>query len=287
MAHTHSSRTHHATTHVADSTGQAEILDLDAEVLAESTAAIAAWLPVQAAPRSIVDLGSGTGAGTFTLLSHFPDAHVTAVDSSVEHLRRLHNKACATGVLERVNTVAADLDAADWPDLGAPDLVWASASMHHMADPVRVLGKVHDALEPGGLFAVVELAGLPRFLPETAPAERPGLEERCHAATAHFHAEHVPHRGADWGPMLTSAGFTVEGVRTFTATIEGSRTPAVGRYALAVLQRLRHGVAGTISAEDLTALDRLLETDGPHSILRHGDLALRTERTVWAARRTS
>ncbi|MBF6340838.1 class I SAM-dependent methyltransferase [Nocardia abscessus] len=287
MAHTHSSRTHHATTHVADSNGQVEILDLDAEVLAEYTTAIAAWLPVQAAPRSIVDLGAGTGAGTFTLLAHFPDAHVTAVDSSVEHLRRLRDKACATGELERVDTVAADLDAADWPDLGAPDLVWESASMHHMADPVRALGKVHDALAPGGLFAIVELAGLPRFLPETRPADRPGLEERCHAATAHFRAEHVSHRGADWGPMLTSAGFTVEGVRTFTANIEGSRTPAVGRYALAVLQRLRHGGAGTISTEDLTALDRLLDTGSPHCILRHDDLALRTERTVWAARRAS
>lgn len=287
MAHTRSSSTRHATPHVADATGQAEILDLDAEVLAESTTAIAAWLPVQAAPRAIVDLGSGTGAGTFTLLAHFRDAHVTAVDSAVEHLRRLRDKACATGVLERVDTVAADLDAADWPDLGTPDLVWASASMHHLADPVRALGKVRDALEPGGLLAVVELTGPPRFLPDTAPADRPGLEERCHAATADFHAEHVPHRGSDWGPMLTSAGFTVEGVRTFTADIEGSRTPAVGRYALATLQRLRHSVAGTISTEDLTALDRLLDTGSPHSILRHADLALRTERTVWTARRTS
>ncbi|WP_330232894.1 class I SAM-dependent methyltransferase [Nocardia sp. NBC_00508] len=287
MAHTHSNSIHHATPDVAASAGQAEILDLDAEVLAEYTTAIAAWLPVQAAPRSIVDLGSGTGAGTFTLLAHFPDAHVTAVDSSVEHLRRLRDKACATGMLERVDTVAADLDAAEWPDLGAPDLVWASAAMHHIADPVQALGKVHDALEPGGLFAVVELAGLPRFLPVTAPADRPGLEERCHATTAHFDAEHVPHRGADWGPMLTSAGFTVDGVRTFTVNIAGSRTSAVGRYALAALQRLRHSVAGAVATEDLAALDRLLDIDSPHNILRRDDLALRTERTVWVARRAS
>ncbi|MFF2082588.1 class I SAM-dependent methyltransferase [Nocardia sp. NPDC058176] len=282
MAHTHSP-THHP---AAAAETQAEILDLDAEVLAEYATAIAAWLPVRTAPHEIVDLGSGTGAGTFTLLAQFPDAHVLAVDSSVDHLRRLRDKACATGVLERVHTLTADLDAADWPDLGTPDLVWASASMHHLADPARALRKVHDALEPGGLFAVVELAGLPRFLPATAPADRPGLEERCHAASAHFHAEHVPHRGADWGPMLTAAGFTVEGTRTFAVDLAGAGNPAIGRYALTALRRVRHSVADTIAAEDLAALDRLLDPDSPHSILRRDDLALRTERTVWAARRT-
>ncbi|WP_040841452.1 class I SAM-dependent methyltransferase [Nocardia brevicatena] len=287
MAHTHSTSTRHTTPHVADSAVQAEILDLDAEVLAEYTTAIAAWLPLQTAPREIIDLGAGTGAGTFTLLEHFPDAHVTAVDSSVDHLRRLRDKACTAGLLEQVDTIAADLDAPDWPHLGTPDLMWASASMHHMADPIRALSKVYDALEPGGLFAVVELSGHPRFLPATAPAERPGLEDRCHAATAHFHAEHLPHRGADWAPLLSAAGFTIEDARTFTVEIPATRTPAVGHYALAILRRLRHSVAGAIQVEDLAALDRLLDTADPNSLLRRDDLALRTERTVWAARRTS
>ncbi|MGC0418166.1 class I SAM-dependent methyltransferase [Embleya sp. AB8] len=265
---------------------QAEILDLDAEVLAEHTAAITAWLPLKTDPRRIVDLGCGTGAGTFALLDRFPDAHVTAVDAATEHLRRLREKACARGVEERVRTVQADLDDPAWPDLGTPDLVWASASMHHMAHPDRALRTVHDALAPGGLFAVVELAGFPRFLPEDAPGDRPGLEERCHAATDHFHAEHVPHRGADWGPMLTAAGFTVEGERTITVDIEGSGNETIGRYALGSLQRIRGAAAETLSPEDLAALDQLLDTAGPHNILRRDDLALRTERTVWAARRT-
>jgi SAM-dependent methyltransferase len=266
--------------------GQAEILDLDAEVLAEHTASITAWLPLHTGPRQIVDLGCGTGAGTFALLDRFPASHVTAVDTSAEHLRRLRTKACARGVDERVSTVRADLDGAAWPGLGSPDLVWASASMHHMAHPGRVLRTVHDLLTPGGLFAVVELAGFPRFLPESAPKDRPGLEERCHAATDRFHAEHVPHRGADWGPMLAAAGFTVEGELTITVNIEGSRSEAIGRYALASLQRIRRAAAETLSPEDLTALDQLLDAGSPHSILRRDDLAMRTERTVWAARRT-
>ncbi|WP_328296613.1 class I SAM-dependent methyltransferase [Streptomyces sp. NBC_00435] len=264
--------------------GQAEILDLDAEVLAEHIASITAWLPVEAAPRHIVDLGSGTGAGTLALLERFPDAEVTAVDTSAGHLLRLVEKARSLGVADRVRTVQADLDTT-WPDLGTPDLVWASASMHHMADPDRTLRQVHDALTPGGLFAVVELAGFPRFLPEDAPEGRPGLEERCHAALDRHHAEQMPHRGADWGPKLAAAGFTVEGERTVDVNIGPPHTEAVGRYALGSLRRLRGGVAGTLAAEDLAALDQLLDPDGPHSVLRREDLTVRTERSVWAARR--
>jgi SAM-dependent methyltransferase len=265
---------------------QAEILDLEAEVLAEHLSAITGWLPLNSAPRQIVDLGCGTGAGTFALLDRFPDAHVTAVDTSVEHLQRLREHACSRHVEQRVRTVLADLDDSGWPDLGSPDLVWASASMHHLTTPERALRNVHRMLTPGGLFAVTELAGFPRFLPEDAPSDRPGLEQRCHIVTDRGLAEHLPHRGADWGPMLAAAGFTVEGERGFAVHIPGSRSEAVGRYALASLRRMRGAVAEVLCAEDLAALDRLLDSDGPESILHRDDLAVRTERTVWAARRT-
>lgn len=288
MTHTSSHAAHdganHLPQHEPDADGQAEILDLDAEVLAEHIASITAWLPIEKGPRHIVDLGCGTGAGTFALLARFPEAEVTAVDASDGHLHRLRARAEALGAADRVRTVPADLDA-DWPELGRPELVWASASMHHMADPDRTLRRVHDLLAPGGLFAVVELAGFPRFLPANAPKERPGLEERCHAALADHFAEHVPHRGADWGPKLAAAGFTVEGERTITVNVDGSHSKAVGQYALSGLTRLRGRAARTLTADDLGALDRLLDVDNPLSILRRSDLAVRTERTVWAARR--
>lgn len=86
--------------------------------------------------------------------------------------------------------------------------------------------------------------------------------------------------------MLTAAGFTVEGRRTVAVDIEGTGSEAVGPYALAGLRRIRGAVATSLSPEDLAALDGLLDTNGPHSILRRDDLVVRTERTVWAARRT-
>jgi SAM-dependent methyltransferase len=283
LKHSHDAR--HGPDPSRDDGGQIEILDLDAAVLAEHIADITQWLPLDAQPRLIVDLGCGTGAGTFALLDRFPDTNVIAVDSSTSHLQRLRSKACERGEDARVRTVQADLDGPHWPDLGMPDLVWASASLHHMADPERALRMVHHLMAPGGLFAVVELAGFPRFLPENQPQDRPGLEERCHAAADRLHSGHMPHRGADWGPMLTAAGFTVEGNRTITVNIEGTRDPAVGTYALRGLQRIRHGTADVLDPADLAALDRLLDADNDHSILRRSDLVVRTQRTVWAARR--
>ncbi|MEV7422604.1 class I SAM-dependent methyltransferase [Streptomyces sp. NPDC091212] len=289
MTSAHQHTPHHGGSHghhqEHGDSGQAEILDLDAEVLAEHIASITAWLPLKSAPRQIADLGCGTGAGTFALLERFPEAHVTAVDASAGHLQLLREKACARGVQDRVRTVQADLDTNHWPDFGTPDLVWASASMHHMAHPDHALRSVRELLAPGGLFAVVELDGFPRFLPADAPENRPGLEERAHAATDSFHAEHVPHRGADWGPVLTAAGFTVEDERTITVNIEGNRNEAIGRYAHGSLKRIRDTGAPALGPEDLTALDELLDADSPRSILRRDDLAVRTERTVWAARR--
>ncbi|BAJ32916.1 MULTISPECIES: class I SAM-dependent methyltransferase [Kitasatospora] len=270
---------------VEDDAALAEVLDLDAEVLADHLAAIIYWLPLDAEPRHVLDLGAGTGAGTFALLHRFPTARVTAVDASPGHLLRLREKAHALGLADRVATVQADLDADRWPELGTPDLVWASASMHHMADPGRALRRIRDLLAPHGLFALVELAGFPRFLPADAPADRPGLEERCHAATDHLHAAHVPHRGADWGPLLTAAGLTVTGERTVTVDIAATEHPSVGRYALAGLRRIRTAAAQYLDPADLAALDRLTDADGPGSIALRPDLAARTERQVWAARR--
>lgn len=261
----------------------AEVLDLDAEVLTEQTASIMSWLPVRDAPARIVDLGCGTGVGTFALLERFPGARVTAIDASADLLRRLQDKAHEAGVADQVDTVHADLDAAS-PTLDRPDLVWAAASLHHLADPVAVLRRVRHALAPGGLLVVIEPDGFPRFLPDDAPEDRPGLEGRCHEIGDRLAREHMPHRGGDFGPLIHAAGFQVEAQRTLTATIEGSRSDAVARYALTGLRRIRNGVADMISTEDLAALDRLLDPDSPHSLLRRDDLAMRTRRTVWAAR---
>ena len=178
----------HAQHHSAAETdaAMAELLDLDAEVMHSYLAEVTAWTRSLAAdppPRRILDLGSGTGAGAFALLERFDQADVIAVDVSAEMLRRLSSKARVLGVAGRIRTVQADLDTAR-PAIDAVDLVWASSSLHHMADPDRVLAGVFGTLRPGGLLVVAEMVSFPRFLPDDLGLGRPGLEARCHAALA-------------------------------------------------------------------------------------------------------
>lgn len=265
----------------------AELLDLDAEVLHSYLAEVTAWIHELAAdplPRRILDLGSGTGTGTFALLERFERADVIAVDVSAQLLHHLMDTARALGVSDRIRTVQADLDA-EWPAIDTVDLVWASSSLHHLADPDRVLAEVFAALHPGGLLVVVEMESFPRFLPDDVGVGRPGLEARGHEVMAEIRAAELPHLGSDWGSRLSHAGFTIEAERPFAIDLTPPLPAATGRYALASLRRMRSNLDSRISADDLATLDTLIDSDGPDGLLQRDDLTVRTARTVWVARR--
>ncbi|GHJ38601.1 class I SAM-dependent methyltransferase [Streptomyces sp. TS71-3] len=269
-----------------DDAALAEHLDLSAEVLRAHRDEVVGWLDELVGdrrPHRILDVGSGTGSGTFTLLRQFTGAHVTAVDSSPTMLHILRERARAHGMADRVHTVQADLDET-WPSVGTPDLVWASASLHHLGDPDRALAELSSVLRPGGLLVVTEADSfLPRFLPDDAGPGAPGLEARCHAALAEFQAQHVPEMGSDWGARLAGAGFAIRAERPFVIDLAPPLPEAAGRFALATLGRIRSALDEQLSVEDLTALDALTDENGPDSVLNRPDLTVRTARTVWVA----
>ena len=284
-SHQHQHGQHHSA--AGTDAAMAELLDLDAEVMHSYLSEVTDWIHQLAAdppPRRILDLGSGTGTGTFALLERFDQADVTALDLSPEMLHRLSSKARVLGVADRIRTVQTDLDAA-WPAIEAVDLVWASSSLHHMADPDRVLAGVFAALRPGGLLVVAEIVSFPLFLPDDLGLGRPGLEARCHAVLAERQAAEMPHLGSAWGPRLARAGFTIEAERPFVIHLASPLPAASGRYAQASLRRIRSGLDGQMSSDDLAALDILIDSHGPDGVLQRGDLTVRAARTVWAARR--
>ena len=259
----------------------AELLDLDAEVLPCHLPDVTAWVAQVAGDRPLrrlLDLGAGTGTGTVALLQRFPAAEVTALDLSAELLERLRRTVERRSLADRVRAVQADLDA-PWPALEPVDLVWASSSLHHLADPDAALAQVHDLLRPGGLLAVVEMDAFPRFLPAELGH---GLEERCHALLAAARAEHVPHQGSDWGHRLSQT-FTLESERVFEVEVAVDG-PAGRRYVELSLGRLRAGLAERLDAADLAALDWLLG-DGPDGVRRRDDLAVRSSRRAWVLSR--
>lgn len=247
-----------------------EMLDLDAEVLHDFHGTVYGWVRDQAAPRPVVvDLGAGTGVGSVALLRELPGATVIAVDKDPEMLAHIREK---TG---RVRTVEADLDGT-WPDLGPADVVWASASMHHMSDPAHAVAQVKTLLRPGGLFVVSELESFPRFLPAGEGAE---LEQRCHDVMAKLRAEHGLHMTEDWGARLTAAGFAEVTQRRFDIELTPPLPPATGRYAHVALSRMAQGLEGRMPQPDLDALAELAA-----GVADRADLTVRTTRTVWMAR---
>ncbi len=285
--HEHGHQHRHGAAGEADEAAMAELLDLDAEVLHSYLSEVTAWIHDLTADLTILrilDLGSGTGTGTFALLDRFERADAIALDMSAQLLDHLSGKARTLGLAGRIRVIQADLDTA-WPAIDTVDLVWASSSLHHMADPDRVLGQVFAALRPSGILVVAEIDSFPRFLPDDLGLGNPGLEARCHAAIAEERAAKLPHLGSDWGSRLSQAGFIIQAERPFDIILTAPLPAATGRYAQASLRRIQSGLDGRISADDLATLLTIIESDGPAGILQRDDLTVRAARTVWVARR--
>jgi SAM-dependent methyltransferase len=268
--HQHRQHEHHEHRHQQDDRDQQalrRVLDFDAEVFGDNLGAVLDRTGVLAA-RRVVDLGAGTGAGSRLLRQRFPEASVLCVDNDPAMLDRLRAQGFAV--------VEADLDqgypaAAGSAGTGssasaeaAVDLIWAASSLHHVAQPDRLLAGARQALAPDGVLAVVELAGLPRFLARPAEA---ALEQRCHTAAAAEGWNNYP----DWTPVIENAGFVVTSstVRTAVAV-----TPAAREYTGLWLSRFS-GLA-SLTPADRDALELLLSRS-----IDDLELAPSVSRTVW------
>lgn len=261
------------------------MLDLEAEVLHAYWTNVLTWLRTTAAPgtRRILDLGAGTGTGSIALAQRFGGADVIAVDASAEMLERIRVKALDLGLAPRVRTVQADLDDG-WPALEPLDLTWASMSLHHFAEPDRVLREIRSTTRAGGLLAVAELAEPFRFLPDDLGLGRPGLETRCIEALDTEMAHELPELGSQWAPRIEAAGFELLAERNISVVLDPPHHPSAANFARLWLQRVRASVGHRLADDDREALDVLIDGDGPHSLLRRGDLQVRAARTVTLAR---
>jgi trans-aconitate 2-methyltransferase len=101
------------------------------------------------APRSIIDLGCGTGNVTRLLAERWPQARLVGVDSSPAMLREAH---AVAGDGPRCSFVTADL--AEWQPDGPVDLVYSNAALHWLPDHAALFARVAAMVAPGGVLAV-------------------------------------------------------------------------------------------------------------------------------------
>jgi 2-polyprenyl-3-methyl-5-hydroxy-6-metoxy-1,4-benzoquinol methylase len=104
----------------------------------------------------VLDIGCGQGHAINTMAREFPNSRFTGYDFSEEGVGMGQKEAKSWGLS---NAKFAAQDAAKVKDKAAFDLITAFDSIHDQAHPAQVLKGISDALRPGGVFLMVDIAG--------------------------------------------------------------------------------------------------------------------------------
>jgi SAM-dependent methyltransferase len=235
----------------------------------------------------VLDVGSGPGVGSCELARLFPEAHVVAVDGSPAMLDRAKQRAEERGLAARVSTHLAELPGG-LDGVEPVDVIWASMSLHHVGDEVAALRVLRDHLEPSGLIALAEMAGPTRVLPDDLDIGRPGLADRLErAGTTWFAAmreglaDAVP--SADLPSMVSAAGFDVVDSWVARERFDAPLSDIARQMVLGHLRRSRGQLEQLLDAEDLSALDVLVDDNDPRGVMRRPDVFVAASRQILIA----
>ncbi|MER7751530.1 class I SAM-dependent methyltransferase [Kitasatospora sp. NPDC097643] len=263
-------------------------LEREAELRAPAVTEAARWLRSLTgdggAVRRVLDVGSGPGVIAGLLADAFPAAEVVAVDQSAALLERARARSGG-----RLSVQQADLPE-DFGKLGEADLIWSGNAIHHLGDQQAALTALAGTLRPGGLLAVAE-RGLPlRYLPRDFGLGRPGFQARIDAAhedgfaTMRAELPGATEEVEDWQAMLTRAGLTPCGTRTFLVDHPAPLARPAREHLHAQLTRLRGQLADHLDAGDRATLDALLDEHATTGVLHRPDAFYLSAMTVHTAR---
>ena len=104
----------------------------------------------------VLDVGCGRGHGITELAARYPNSRFVGLDLSDEAIAYARNKAAARG-LSNLRFEQRDLSGFE-PDERF-DLVTAFDAVHDQADPAGMLAGINQALKPGGVFLMQDIAG--------------------------------------------------------------------------------------------------------------------------------
>jgi malonyl-CoA O-methyltransferase len=99
-------------------------------------------------PRIVLDVGAGTGFGSFSLLRRYRGASVLALDLASEMLREIRRR---SGWLRRPLLVGGDAEDLPLAD-GRVDLVWSNLTLQWCNELDRAFTEFRRVMSPGGLL---------------------------------------------------------------------------------------------------------------------------------------
>ena len=106
-------------------------------------------IALESPPRTILDVGSGSGNSVIPVAERFPDARIVATDVSAPLLAILRDYLAPRPDRDRFTLVCVDATQARYRE-GVADLAVGAAILHHLLEPEKVLASCRDALSPGG-----------------------------------------------------------------------------------------------------------------------------------------
>jgi ubiquinone/menaquinone biosynthesis C-methylase UbiE len=125
---------------------------------------------------SVADIGCGTGAASL-ILAQLPDAHVTAIDAAEPFVARLHERAIAAGVADRIDACVGNMNSLPFSE-SQFDLIWSEGAIYNMGFEAG-LNAWRRYLKPNGVIAVSELTWKTQSRPADIQAhwtsEYPGI----------------------------------------------------------------------------------------------------------------
>ncbi len=232
----------------------------------------------------IVDIGSGPGVGSGCLAAAFGSATIVAVDSSPAMLDRAVARAERLGLSDRIEVRRVELPAG-LTALGPADIAWASLVVHHVGDEAAALRSIAEVLVPGGVLALVELAGPVRVVPDAVERRRPGVWARLDVAwAAWFDDMRAALPGArpstGYPDLLAAAGLELLVDEVLTVTVGPPLDAAARRFAAEQIAQTRTQLADLADPADLDALQSIVDDGAPDS----EDAVLQASRHLYIAR---
>jgi malonyl-CoA O-methyltransferase len=118
-------------------------------------------------PRRILDIGAGTGQGTMALATHYPDAHIIAMDMAENMLqqsrtKQLTQRSWLAQLKNRLSGnksthyVCADAEQLPFSDASV-DMIFSSLTIQWCADLMTLVKEFRRVLKPGGLLLFTSL----------------------------------------------------------------------------------------------------------------------------------